>query len=53
VVCAQGCWIVALCGTSDVEVTLCTVAGMVVRVGLEQRLTVCGYGNRREVRGRG
>ena len=52
VVCAQGCWIAALCGTSDVEVALCTVAGIVVRVVLGQTVTVCGYGNRREVRGR-
>ena len=53
VVCARGCLVVALCGTLDVEVALYTVAGMVVRIGLEQRVTVCGYGNRREVRGRG
>jgi len=40
-----------------VKVALYTVAGMVLRVGLEQRVTVCGYGTglgwvgRREVRG--
>jgi len=53
VVCAQGCWIAALCGTPDVEVALYTVARMVVRIVLGQRVTVCGYGKMREVRDRG
>ena len=53
VVCAQGCWMAALCGTPDVEVAVYTVAGIVVRFVLGQRVTICGYGNRREVRGRG
>jgi hypothetical protein len=34
--------VAALCGTPDVKVALYTVAGMVVRVGLEQRVRVCG-----------
>jgi hypothetical protein len=34
--------IAALYGTLDVKIALCTVAGKVVRVGLEQRVRVCG-----------
>ena len=52
-VCARGCWEAALCGAPDVKFALYIVAGMVVRVGMDQRVTVCGYGNRREVGGRG
>ena len=40
VVRARGCWEVAVGGAPDVKFALCTVAGMVVRVGMAQRVTV-------------